>query len=299
VADDTAPHQKAKRKKPVLKMTKRVPRFMRGIFVGYLLGLPVLIYLSWPNFWWIWVWCTVAWAMMIYASLRANCQWFGPVVTRFNTGSKEVWLTIDDGPHPEDTPRILDLLDKYHAKAAFFVIGTHAEEHPELIASIVRRGHRLGNHSYKHRVASFWCLPKQSVSREIDNCSKVLEKLTGQRCEWFRAPVGMANWHVHAALRARSMRLIGWSARGLDGLPRDPELIARRLLAEVKPGSIILLHEGQRDVNGNPINIINLGIILERLQQQGYSFVLPEEKRWESSDSQRSHRKRPETLTRG
>ena len=121
-------------------------------------------------------------------------------MTKFKTNSKEVWLTIDDGPHPEDTPLILDLLDQYQAKATFFVIGTRVERHPDLVACIANRGHRLGNHSHSHRVASFWCLPKQSVCREIDQCTEVLENLTGQRCAWFRAPVGMANWHVHAAI---------------------------------------------------------------------------------------------------
>src|SRR6266404_8209180 len=99
---------------------------MRQVFIAYLIAMPILIYVSWPDWWLVCLWCTVAWALMIYGSLRANCQWFGPVITRFATEGKEVWLTIDDGPHPEDTPRVLELLRNHEAHATFFVIGRRA-----------------------------------------------------------------------------------------------------------------------------------------------------------------------------
>jgi peptidoglycan/xylan/chitin deacetylase (PgdA/CDA1 family) len=262
-------------------MIRRAPaKVMRRVFIGYPMALPFLIYAAWGNWWWIWFWCTVEWFLVIYASLRANCQWLGPVITRFATNQNDVWLTIDDGPHPEDTPRLLELLREYQARATFFVVGCRAQQHPELIASIINQGHRIGNHSQTHPAGSFWCLSRSRVRREINGCAQVLQQLTGETCALFRAPVGMANWHVHSQVRRNGLRLIGWSARGLDGVSSDPHATAGRILSQVKPGCILLLHEGQRGHQNQPINVLNLQIILSRLREQGYAFVVPPETQW-------------------
>ena len=80
----------------------------------------------------------IAHAFLLIGTLVPNCTWLGPIVTSFPTDKKEVWLTIDDGPDPHDTPMILDLLDEYNAKATFFVIGKKAKTHPELIDEILQ-----------------------------------------------------------------------------------------------------------------------------------------------------------------
>ena len=85
--------------------------------------------------------------LIVYPAIRANCQWFGPVVTRFRTPEKAVWLTIDDGPHPEDTLELLKLLKKHNARATFFVIGERVQKYPELARAILNEGHTLANHT--------------------------------------------------------------------------------------------------------------------------------------------------------
>src|SRR5882757_7713989 len=95
-------------------------------------------------------------AAFVISATVANCAWFGPVVTRFATPRREVWLTIDDGPDPEDTPQLLTLLATHDAHATFFVIGERAAAHPALIRAITDAGHEVAHHTYTHPLRTFW-----------------------------------------------------------------------------------------------------------------------------------------------
>ena len=175
---------------------------------------------------------------LVYGTLKPNCQWFGPVVTRFVPEGEEVWLTIDDGPDPEDTPRLLDLLDAASAKATFFVRGDRVRTHPHLVVEILRRGHGLGNHTFTHPQASFWCVGPRRAAREIGDCSDALREITGVAPRLFRAPVGHVNPFVGPAAAAHGMRLVGWSARGFDGVTHraEPRAVVGRILRDLRPG---------------------------------------------------------------
>src|SRR5690348_16641249 len=94
--------------------------------------------------------------LLLYPTLVATCQWWGPVVTRFETPRREVWLTIDDGPDPVHTSQLLALLREFNAKATFFVIGKRAAQFPELLTAIRDAGHEVANHTATHPSASFW-----------------------------------------------------------------------------------------------------------------------------------------------
>ena len=206
-------------------------------------------------------------ALVLYPTLRPSSQWLGPVVTRFDTAGDEVWLTIDDGP-TDDTIRLLDALDARSVRATFFVKGILAAENAGRIREIVRRGHSLGNHSQSHPSASFWCLPPGRIRREISDCSRVLAEITGAAPAWFRAPVGMKNPFVHPALGG--MPLVGWSARAFDATTDDPETVLRRLLPDVEPGAILLLHQGR------PRSVEIISRVVDELQRRGYTFVVPD-----------------------
>lgn len=215
--------------------------------------------------------------LIVYPAIRSNCRWFGPVVTRFRTKKKAVWLTIDDGPHPEDTPALLKLLKQHHARATFFVIGRQVEKYPELARAILRDGHSLGNHTQTHPVLFFWSYLATRLQREMDQCTQTLRAATGESPRWFRAPAGMANLFLHFLLRDRNLKLIGWSARGFDGLRHNTDAMADRILKSSQPGAIILLHEGRRDGQGRSINLILAENILTRLTAAGYVFIVPDE----------------------
>jgi len=213
--------------------------------------------------------------LLLYATLVPNCQWWGPVVTTFATAEREVWITIDDGPSPVHTTRILDILQQFDARATFFVIGARAEEHPHLITEILARGHGLSNHTHTHPSRSFWCADRGKIGNEIDRCAETLRTTPERPALLFRAPVGMKNPFVHPALAHRVMTLVGWTVRGLDTIQRDPQRVAERIERGARPGAIILLHEGQRAEKDPEFNLRCLELTLQRLAAGGYRFVIP------------------------
>jgi peptidoglycan/xylan/chitin deacetylase (PgdA/CDA1 family) len=131
--------------------------------------------------------------LMLFPTLVANCQWWGPVVTHFETSHFEVWLTIDDGPDPIHTPRMLEILQRFKAKATFFVIGERAVKFPDELESIRMAGHEIANHTTTHPSGTFWCLPPARIAAEIEHCNVTTPR-------YFRSPAGMKNFFVHPAL---------------------------------------------------------------------------------------------------
>ena len=212
---------------------------------------------------------------IVYPTLRSNCDWFGPIVKSFQTDQKEIWLTIDDGPHPENTPKILALLKRFEARATFFVIGDHVKAHPQLTRAILEQGHTLGNHTATHPTALFWGLWRRAAAREIDGGVAAIQEATGIIPTWFRAPVGMANLFVHQVIQQRRMKIIGWSARGFDAVKRDAATVAGKILSEIRPGAIVLLHEGSPAEKEQPVSVLAIETILVRLQAEGYKCVVP------------------------
>ena len=242
------------------------------------LTTPVLVALNWNHKLFFITLELATKFLIVYPAIRANCRWFGRVVTRFRPQKKAVWLTIDDGPHPEDTPQLLKLLKKHNARATFFVIGRQLQKYPEQARAILRDGHTLANHTQTHPVLFFWSFLKTRLTREVDQCNEALRAATGEAPRWFRAPAGMANLFLHFLLCDRNMKLIGWSARGFDGLLYNTGSMASRICKSIRPGAIILLHEGRRDRQGRPVNLILAETVLTRLAAEGYVFTVPDEK---------------------
>jgi peptidoglycan/xylan/chitin deacetylase (PgdA/CDA1 family) len=211
-------------------------------------------------------------AAWLYATLRANVQWLGPVMTRFETKAREVWLTIDDGP-TSDTPAVLDLLQERRVVATFFVKGALAAKNGDLVRAIIKRGSNVANHSDDHPSGAFWRLLPAEIARQIDRCNATLQSLTSTRPIWFRAPVGMKNPAVHPALEERGMRLIGWSVRGLDTVRTDDADVAARIASRVTAGSIIVLHQGRQN------SLACLQRVISDLQARSYAFVIPADDR--------------------
>ena len=196
----------------------------------------------------------------------------GPNLSRLpaaGAGSR-VALTFDDGPDPEVTPRVLDLLDDHGARASFFVIGRRAAAHPDLARETVRRGHRLENHTYRHSNAFAFGGPR-TLGREIDRAQKCLERLAGRRPRYFRAPVGIVNPWLDPILARRDLALVSWTRRGLDSVERRPCRVAARLLDGLSAGDVLLLHDGNaaRDRGGSPVVLQVLPRLLDALAENG------------------------------
>lgn len=252
---------------------------MRRLTLGSVLAGVVLAIAVFPQHPWIAVVLFLApQALIVYGTLRPTSQLLGEAITDFEPRGREVWLTIDDGPDPVDTPKILDLLDRYSAQATFFVKGERVLRFPDAARSIVERGHTIGNHSHTHPSGWFWAYPPPALRREIDSCNDAVESATGKRPAWFRAPVGFKNPFVHPLLRKRDMKLVAWSNRGFDAIASTAELAASRILHDIEPGSIILVHEAHDDRRDVTFGCIET--VVETLSKEGYAFVVPEESRW-------------------
>lgn len=192
-----------------------------------------------------WPWAIAAGAgigaAVCEAVLRPGCQWLGAVYR--TTDFPGVLITIDDGPDPDDTPVLLDLLDLYQTKAIFFMIGEKVRAYPELAHEVVKRGHQIGNHTMTHPQASFWCAGPWRTRREILECQQAIEEATGVAPRWFRAPVGHRNLFTHPVSGTLGLRVMGWNRRGYDAVETDAAKVLARILPDLGAGDIVLLHE--------------------------------------------------------
>jgi peptidoglycan-N-acetylglucosamine deacetylase len=209
----------------------------------------------------------LAWQLLV-----PNTRGLGPVFTRFATTQREVWLTIDDGPDPATTRRVLDLLDSHRARATFFLIGDKAMDDPALVREILGRGHTVGNHTQRHPLAAFWLAGPRRVAAEIDDCTTTLHAAGAGEVRWFRSPAGIKSVFLFPLLAARGLAYIGWASRGRESTSRDAGPPLARLKRGVQPGAILLTHE-----SGGPesVRLAVLTGILEHLTAEGYACVLP------------------------
>lgn len=239
---------------------------------AWLAASQVLVALAW----WRWGWTIglplllLSHAFALWGVLWPYSRLYGPVLNRLPGTAPRVWLTIDDGPS-DDTSALLDLLDAHDAKATFFLVAQRAAQRPELVREIVRRGHDIGNHSDSHPQAWFWALGPHAMRREITEAQQTLAALAGRPPRWFRAVVGMSNPFVHAPLRDLALARVAWSVRGFDGVGRPADAVVARIEKNLRPGAIILLHEGGAD--GRHVEVMRR--VLEALASRGLRAELP------------------------
>lgn len=171
-----------------------------------------------------------------------------------NDAGRRIALTIDDGPDPEVTPRVLDLLDQYGARATFFCIGELARRHPQCVEAIVARGHAVENHSQRHR-HTFSVSGPGAIRHEIEAAQRTLTEISGMRPLFFRAPAGLRNPFLEPVLCGLGLQLASWTRRGFDTRERDAGKVAQRLLHGLAPRDILLVHDGHaaRGANGQPV----------------------------------------------
>jgi peptidoglycan/xylan/chitin deacetylase (PgdA/CDA1 family) len=199
-------------------------------------------------------------------------QAFGPAVTSFETSRNEVWLTIDDGPDPASTPQVLELLRAREARATFFLVGDRVAQHPDLARRIAAEGHTIGNHTQTHPSANFWCASPARISAEIDRCVAALLLANAPFERFFRPPVGIRSPFLDPQLSARGMRLVLWSARGLEGAGGNLDAALARIARGIRPGAILLAHEaGPRAKE----RLEFVDRLLEHLASAGYRCVVP------------------------
>ncbi len=191
-----------------------------------------------------------------------------PIHRHVCTESKKIALTFDDGPHPVLTPRILAILKKYQVRATFFMIGENVDYYADAARAVAADGHEIGNHTDTHNRLSKLCAKDQLL--EISRCEKKIEKTCQIHPVLFRPPEGIVTSSVSHALDAGGYTMILWSIDTRDWECKDAKKIAARVLKQVQPGDIILMHDFIGKGSRTPEA---LEIVLPKLLAQGYEFV--------------------------
>ena len=206
------------------------------------------------------------------AGLWPRSDWLGPNWTHLPPQSAargDVAITIDDGPDPEVTPRVLEVLAAFEARASFFCVGERVSRYPDLAREIVRRGHGIENHSQRHR-HTFSLLGPRGMAAEIGAAQESIAQVTGRSPRFFRAPAGLRNPFLEPILQRLKLQLASWTRRGFDTVNADPEDVYRRLERSLAGGDILLLHDGHaaRARAGTPVILEVLPRLLETLRRR-------------------------------
>ncbi|BAC08586.1 polysaccharide deacetylase family protein [Thermosynechococcus vestitus] len=181
---------------------------------------------------------------------------------------KVVALTFDDGPWGASTRQVLQILKQEEVKATFFILGKHALMYPDVIADIVKAGHAVGNHSWSH---PYKPVDPKVAKQEIENTSALIAKQSQAQTRLFRPPGGNLTTGLVDYAQSKNYAIILWSVDPHDTRPNTTAAeIVERTLKAVKPGSIILLHDGGGD---RATTRKALPTLIHRLRQKGYRFV--------------------------
>ncbi|ASS76026.1 hypothetical protein CIG75_14345 [Tumebacillus algifaecis] len=186
----------------------------------------------------------------------------GKTVDHKPAGGKRVAITFDDGPHPKNTLKILDLLDQYDAKASFFMLGNRVDFYPEIARKVAEKGHEIGNHTWNHKDLSRINLEEGIL--EVEKTNAIIQKTTGKAATVFRPPYGAVNEKVQTATNSPAVL---WTIDTLDWKSHNPDEILGIVKANVRDGSIILMH----DIHDTSVEAVAL--ILNYLKSEGYDFV--------------------------
>jgi len=204
-------------------------------------------------------------------SFAASPLWRGGVEERM------VALTFDDGPKPEFSYKVLDILDRYGVKATFFVVGNEVEEHSDIILRMEGSGHEIGNHTYSHRSSNN--LAKAELIDEVKKCNQVIENIIGESPKYFRPPGGGLNGNVLKEISNLNLKVVKWTVNAGDYIEEtedfevdeDWDELAKNLVPgvvnKITDGAIVLFH------NGSEQTVRALPKIIEALKSKGFRFV--------------------------
>lgn len=237
---------------------------------------------------------------MVWASASIRSGVYVRVFCREKTDRKVVYLTFDDGPHPPETERVLDVLREHGARATFFLIGSKVSGNEAVLRRMLEEGHALGLHTYSH-AGTFPLLSFDKMLADVNEGKRAVESVAGKKISLFRPPFGVTNPTIAKVVRILGLRTVGWDVRSFDTMfCKSSEHscnqsvysfkqsehsckqsghsckqsghdwyvpVVERIMKQVRPGSVILLHDrldGASDL---------LSLLLDSLAASGYDFT--------------------------
>ncbi len=216
---------------------------------------------------------TIAYIGMIAVGiLRADLEMFGDATVRGRPDARSVALTFDDGPDPEATRAILEILAREGDRATFFVVGERVDRNPDVVREIVAAGHSLGVHGYRHAPLHSWWSPR-AIARDIEQARDAVERATGVRPRFFRPPIGIVSPRTASGARRARAPIVLFSLRSGDGVVTRVDAVVRRVIARLGAGAIVLLHDAPRRGGRSPASIGALPRILDRVHALGLATV--------------------------
>jgi peptidoglycan/xylan/chitin deacetylase (PgdA/CDA1 family) len=228
--------------------------------------------------WWPWALSAVVadHLLLTAAGLWPRSKLLGPNWTRLPAASGEpsIAITVDDGPDPEITPRVLALLDEHRVRATFFCVGERVTRHAALAREIVQRGHAIENHSQRH-LHRFSLLGPRALADEIARAQQAILTATGEVPQFFRAPAGLRNPFLEPVLARANLRLVSWTRRGFDTVSASAQGVLGRLTRRLQAGDILLLHDGHaaRTARGSAVILEVLPPLLAAIDAAGLTPV--------------------------
>ncbi|CAM4304500.1 polysaccharide deacetylase family protein [Zobellia roscoffensis] len=233
-----------------------------------LLLLTIAVYfLGYTPLWSIFTVLFIWFAITVFGSFFI--RWNYHLTSRHSNKNIEnhwVSITFDDGPNSKFTPRVLDLLAKYNAKATFFCVGKTIEQNPKILKQIIDEGHSIGNHTYTHS-NNFGFFPLDKILNELKQTENLVHSLTGKRMKLYRPAFGVTNPQIAKATHQLQLHSIGWNVRSLDTTFRSKKEVLKRITDKVSKGDIILLHDTSEKT------IVVLEQLLLFLRQKNLSSV--------------------------
>ncbi len=184
------------------------------------------------------------------------------------TNGNKIAITFDDGPHPQLTPKILDVLDKYDIKATFFVIGVNVDNYPKPLIRAIASGHEIGNHTNSHCILK--SMDKNKIKEEIDLCKRKVFDLTGYNATIIRPPCGMYDNSLISLAKENNDKIILWNIDTHDWSHMSINGIKNIVINNIKGGDIILFHDY---ISGESNTIRALEALIPLLKNKGYEFV--------------------------
>jgi peptidoglycan/xylan/chitin deacetylase (PgdA/CDA1 family) len=226
--------------------------------IGYLVYGGVLLYVAIAL-------AFVYLGLIVYGVFKVQASFFLELYTEGSKTDKRIALTFDDGPS-ENTNSVLDILKKYNIKATFFLIGSKVEANQEVLKRLVEEGHQVGNHTYHHSKSTGF-YPVKKLEHELVSTRAVVKRYVGLNMKLYRPPFGVTTPNLAKVVSQLRLNVIGWSVRSFDTTRQSAESIIQRIVKDVKPGAVVLLHDDREKCT------TILETIIPHLLNQQYTFA--------------------------